>query len=206
MTSSNADLGRRERKKAATRRVLSETALQLFLERGFDNVTVREIAEAADVSTTTLMNYFPAKEALVFDLDEQLERSLVEAVTGRAPGLSVPRSLRTYMRARVERAALGRHADRLMKLVLETPALSEHWRKLWLRHEGALAEAIAAELGRPADDMSCAALAHLVLDAFSLAIQSTDPVRMIETAFDIVEHGWPPANQAAANRTPSAGR
>ncbi|MFB7336100.1 TetR/AcrR family transcriptional regulator [Streptomyces adustus] len=199
MTSSNTDPGRRERKKAATRRALSETALQLFLERGFDNVTVREIAEAADVSTTTLMNYFPAKEALVFDLDDELERSLVEAVTVRPPDLSVLESLRRYMRARAERAVSGRHADRFMKLVLDTPALSEHWRKIWLRHERALAEAVAAELGRPADDMSCTALAHLVLDAFSLAIHSADPVRMIDTTFDIVEPGWPPANRAATD-------
>ncbi|WP_406131499.1 TetR family transcriptional regulator [Streptomyces sp. NBC_00989] len=199
MTSSNADPGRRERKKAATRRALSETALQLFLERGFDNITVREIAEAADVSTTTLMNYFPTKEALVFDLDDELERSLVEAVTGRAPDMPVLESLRRYMRERVKRAASGRHADRFMKLVLDTPALSDHWRKIWLRHEQVLAEAVAAELGRPADDMACAALAHLVLDAFSLAIQSADPVRMIDTAFDIIEPGWPPTNRAATD-------
>lgn len=199
MTSKNADPGRRERKKAATRRALSETALQMFLERGFDNVTVREIAEVADVSTTTLMNYFPTKEALVFDLDDELEHSLVEAVTARAPDLSVLESLRRHMRARVERAVSGRHANRFKKLVLDTPALREHWSKIWLRHEQALTEAIAAELGRPADDLACAALAHLVLDAFSLAIQSTDPVRMIDTAFDIIEPGWPPANRAATD-------
>jgi hypothetical protein len=98
------------------------------------------------------------------------------------------------MRARVERAVSGRHADRFMRLVLDTPALRDHWRRIWLRHERALAEAVAAELGRPADDMPCTALAHLVLDAFSLAIQSADPVRMIDTAFDIIEPGWPPAD------------
>jgi AcrR family transcriptional regulator len=199
MASSSTDHGRRERKKAATRRALSETAFQLFLERGFDNVTVREIAEAADVSTTTLMNHFPVKEALVFDLDDELERSLVEAVTGRAPDLSVPESLRRYLRARVERAVSGRHTDRFMKLVLDTPALGDHWRKLWLRHEQALAGAVAAELGRSADDMACAALAHLALDAFSLALQSAGPVQMIDTVFDIVETGWPPANPAATD-------
>ncbi|MGQ4434169.1 TetR/AcrR family transcriptional regulator [Streptomyces sp. SAS_260] len=150
----------------------------------------------ADVSTTTLMNYFPTKEALVFDLDDEMERSLVEAVTERAPDLSVLDSLRRHMRARVERAVSGRHADRFMKLVLDTPALRDHWYKIWLRHEQALANAIAAELDRPADDMACTALAHLVLDAFSLAVQSADPLRMIDTAFDIVDSGWPPANWA----------
>ncbi|HWO62981.1 MAG TPA: helix-turn-helix domain-containing protein, partial [Umezawaea sp.] len=59
--------GRRERKKAATRQALADAALRLFLERGFDAVGVREIADAADVATTTLFKYFPTKESLVFD-------------------------------------------------------------------------------------------------------------------------------------------
>ncbi|MFD6073807.1 TetR/AcrR family transcriptional regulator, partial [Amycolatopsis lurida] len=46
--------GRRERKKAATRQALADAALKLFLERGYDQVSIRDIAEAADVSTTTL--------------------------------------------------------------------------------------------------------------------------------------------------------
>ncbi|MGY5138836.1 TetR/AcrR family transcriptional regulator, partial [Streptomyces nigrescens] len=62
-------MGRRERKKAATRQALADAALRLFLERGYDQVSIRDIAEAADVSTTTLFKHFPGKEALVFDAD-----------------------------------------------------------------------------------------------------------------------------------------
>src|SRR5262249_21260117 len=115
MASTDAAPGRRERKKAATRQALTETAMRLILERGFDDVTVREIAEVADVSTTTLMNYFPTKEALVFDLDDELERSLVAAVIGRAPDTSVLEALRRHMRVRVERAISGGHAARFMR-------------------------------------------------------------------------------------------
>ena len=58
-------IGRRERKKAATRKSLADAALRLFLDRGYDQVSIRDIAEAADVSTTTLFKHFPSKEALV---------------------------------------------------------------------------------------------------------------------------------------------
>ncbi|MBS2532549.1 helix-turn-helix transcriptional regulator, partial [Catenulispora sp. NF23] len=73
--------GRRERKKAAIRQSLADTARDLFLERGYDAVGVREIAEAADVSVATLFNHFPdGKEALVFDQDADREAALVAAV------------------------------------------------------------------------------------------------------------------------------
>ncbi|MEV5716846.1 TetR family transcriptional regulator [Amycolatopsis mediterranei] len=195
MTSIDSEPGRRERKKAATRRALSEAAMRLFLERGFDEVTVREIAEVADVSTTTLMNYFPTKEALVFDLDGEIERSLVAAVAERPPDISVPEALRRYLRERAERAVSGRHASRFMKLVLTTPALSDYWRKMWLRHEDALTRALAREFGQADRNLRCQALAHFALEAFTLATQSADAVPMIDVAFDILEHGWSPGEE-----------
>lgn len=70
---------------------LADAALRLFLERGYDNVTVREIADAADVATTTLLKYFPSKASLVFDKDSGLEAALIASVTDRPAGVSVPR-------------------------------------------------------------------------------------------------------------------
>jgi AcrR family transcriptional regulator len=61
------ELGRRERKKLETRRVISDVATRLFMERGFDAVTVAEVARAADVAVQTVFNHFPAKEDLFFD-------------------------------------------------------------------------------------------------------------------------------------------
>src|SRR2546421_4755799 len=75
--------GRRERKKAATRKAIADTALRLFLERGYDAVGIREIAAAADVAITTLFAHFPSKEALVFDQDQKREERLIRAVTDR---------------------------------------------------------------------------------------------------------------------------
>lgn len=188
MAASEAEPGRRERKKAATRLALSTAALRLFFERGFDDVTVREIAEAADVSTTTLMKHFPTKEALVFDRDDEIERSIVAAVTDRAPELSVLEALRRYMRERVAFAERGGLFPQFMKLVSTTPALSDHWRKIWVRHEHALAKALAAEHAR--SEPWCRAMAHFVLEAFALAALSSDGTRMVDEAFDILEHGW----------------
>jgi AcrR family transcriptional regulator len=60
-------LGRRERKKLQTRQLISDVATELFIERGFDHVTVAEVAKAADVAVQTVFNHFPAKEDLFFD-------------------------------------------------------------------------------------------------------------------------------------------
>lgn len=188
MPSTELPPGRRERKKAATRQALSDAALRLFLDRGFTGVTVREIADAADVSTTTLMKHFPTKEALIFDRDDEIERSLVAAVTDRPAKTSVLDALRAYMRVRMARVVPARRSA-FMKLVLATPALTDYWQKMWLRHEHALARALANDLGRPARDPWCGAMAHFVLEAAAFAERSPHPARMIEVAFDILAHG-----------------
>src|SRR4051794_40719745 len=92
-----APVGRRERKKAATRQAIANAALRLFLERGYDQVSIRDIAEAADVSTTTLFKHFTGKEALVFDEEQHNEAALVAAVRQRAADQSVIDALRQYV-------------------------------------------------------------------------------------------------------------
>jgi AcrR family transcriptional regulator len=181
--------GRRERKKAATRQALAETAIRLFLERGFDDVTVREIADEVDVSTTTLMKYFPTKEALVFDRDEEMESDLIAAVTDRPKKVSALDSLRGYVKKRAARVVSARY-QAFMKLVRTTPALSNYWSQMWMRHHQALARALAKDLGRPESDAWCSAMAHFVLEAAVLSEQSTQPAKMSDVAFDILEHGW----------------
>ena len=87
-------MGRRERKKAQTRRALADAAMRLFTERGYDNVGVREVAEEADVAVTTLFKRFPSKEALVFDGDADREaRTSSTPFAARRPGSS-PRPAR----------------------------------------------------------------------------------------------------------------
>src|SRR3954453_19437298 len=108
------EMGRRERKKAATPKALADAALRMFLERGCDNVGAREIADPSDVSTTTLQKHFPSKESLVFDRDAYIEEALIAAVRDRAPDTSVLGALRNYTLARVERGTAVDGASEFM--------------------------------------------------------------------------------------------
>ncbi|GAA1406760.1 TetR/AcrR family transcriptional regulator [Kitasatospora putterlickiae] len=187
----SATPGRRERKKAATRQALADAALKLFLEHGYDNVTIREIADTVDVSTTTLLKYFPSKEALVFDEDAEQETRLVAAVLDRPEGTSVPQALRACItRARISAGdSDARFAD-FVRLVNDTPALAQYAQRMWMRHEDALAHAIAQATGAAPGDYRPAALAHFALEAASFAQRATDPHQAADAAFALLEHGW----------------
>src|SRR3954469_5554139 len=81
--------GLRERKKARTRRLIAEKARDLFVERGFERVTVSEIARAADVSQKPPFNYFPTKEDIFYCQLESFEEGMLEEVQSREPGESI---------------------------------------------------------------------------------------------------------------------
>jgi AcrR family transcriptional regulator len=184
--------GRRERKKAATRQAIADTALRLFLERGYEQVGVREIAEGADVSVSTLFNYFPqGKEALVFDEEGRNEAALVRAVTDRPAGQSIPQALRAHL---IGFLVSGHSRDPrfpdLQRLVQETPALREYSRAMWLRHENALARALADQTGRPHGDLLCAAYARFTLETLAFANSHPDPVAAIDQACLLLDQGW----------------
>jgi AcrR family transcriptional regulator len=180
-------IGRRERKKAQTRRALADAALELFLARGFDQVGVKEVADAADVSVTTLFKHFPSKEALVFDQDDDIEAALVLAVRGRPPGYTVVDALREHM---LKDGADGGPSAEFVRLIESTPALRDYARRMWMRHETALAGAIAAETGAPPDDVSCAALARFALASRELIVADADPRRAAEVIFGCLGRGW----------------
>jgi AcrR family transcriptional regulator len=84
----------RSRKRLATRQGISNVATRLFIERGFDHVTVDEIAAAADVGRMTVFNYFPRKEDMFFDLDEEGREMLREALRRRDPSITPIDTLR----------------------------------------------------------------------------------------------------------------
>ncbi len=182
--------GRRERKKAATRQAIADAALELFLERGYDSVSIRDIAEAADVSTTTLFQHFTGKEALVFDRDIDRESELVAVVRDRAEGESLLDALRRH--ALDAYAGIVEHpqAARFTALVDSTPALRDYSERMWTRHTASLAAAIAAAIGAPHDDLASTALARYVLDIPALIRRRPDPRLGIETIFDLLGNGW----------------
>jgi AcrR family transcriptional regulator len=87
---------RRSRKRLATRQGISDVATRLFIERGFDQVTVDEIAASADVGRMTVFNHFPRKEDMFFDRDEEGREMLRQALRQRDPGTSPIEALRLF--------------------------------------------------------------------------------------------------------------
>jgi AcrR family transcriptional regulator len=184
--------GRRERKKAQTRTALADAAMRLFTERGYDDVTVTEVAEAADVSVTTLFKHFPGgKESLVFDQDGSQQDALVAAVRGRPAGQSILDALRVHLKSLHDYSPVERELlKQLFSLIGRSPALREYADRMWLRYEQALAEAIAAEVGADVRDVKVQALARYAVDAHTLAEREDDPQRAIDAIFDLLTTGW----------------
>jgi AcrR family transcriptional regulator len=97
-----AGQGLRELKKARTRRLIADVAARLFAERGYEHVTVSDVAREAEVSEQTVYNYFPSKEQLVTDRDQQVQDQLVDLIRARAPGVSAAAAIRRFVLAAVD--------------------------------------------------------------------------------------------------------
>jgi AcrR family transcriptional regulator len=123
-------LGLRERKKARTRQAISEAAIGLFLERGYDAVSVVEIAAAAEVSKRTLFAYFPSKEELVLhrvaDHEDEPARTVRAREAGEPPLAALHRNLRAGLAARDPITGLCdvEAVVAFYRLVVETPSLA----------------------------------------------------------------------------------
>ena len=92
-----ASTGLRERKKARTRRLIADSAARLFAERGYENVAVSDVARDAEVAEQTVYNYFPTKERLVTDRDEQIQEQLTELIRSRPPGVTPAAAIREFV-------------------------------------------------------------------------------------------------------------
>ena len=92
-----AESGLRDLKKARTRRLIAETAARLFAERGYERVTVSEVARAAEVAEQTLYNYFPTKEHLVTDREQQIQQQLGDLIRARPAGTSPAAAIRDFV-------------------------------------------------------------------------------------------------------------
>lgn len=195
--------GRRERKKAATRRNIADTALRLFLERGYEAVGIREVAAAADVAVTTLFSHFASKEALVFEQDADFEQRFRQAVAGRTPQEPLIPALRREIQALV-RHCTAEAAAPIWRMIDETPALQEYEESMRLRHADSLAAAIAADLGLAQATTVCRTIAKFVIDAFSLARTAQDPQAAVDEIFPMIEAAWEAGRRGAGTGTPSA--
>jgi AcrR family transcriptional regulator len=139
-------LGLRECKKLRTRREIADSAMHLFAQRGFDHVTVAEVAAAAGVSEKTVFNYFPTKEDLFFDEVPEREAALREAIRNREPGESILAALRRLQVGECPRLCSSGFAG-FARIVEGSPALKAKELELMAHFVQVLAEVIQAELG-----------------------------------------------------------
>jgi AcrR family transcriptional regulator len=89
--------GLRELKKARTRQLIADTAARLFAERGYEHVAISDVAREAEVADATVYNYFPTKEQLVTDRDEQVQDRLCELILSREPGVTPATAIRDFV-------------------------------------------------------------------------------------------------------------
>jgi AcrR family transcriptional regulator len=89
--------GLRELKKARTRRLIADTAARLFAEHGYEHVAVRDVARAAEVAEQTLYNYFPTKEQLVTDREQQVQARLLDLIRARPSGVTPAGAIRAFV-------------------------------------------------------------------------------------------------------------
>lgn len=179
--------GLRERQKQQTRQAISEIATRMFAARGFDEVTISEIAEAAGVAKMTVTNYFPRKEDLVFDRADAVIGHLAGIIAGRAAGETMLAAIRRDYAAAVARAdpEVGLASPAFARMIQESPVLSGRGLELMYLRERALGDAIAAETGddgpQPRIVAALLASVHRVLYAEAsrrvLAGQSREQIR-----------------------------
>lgn len=200
--------GLRERKKRETRQRIADIAMGLFMAKGFDNVTVAEVARAADVSVNTVFNYFSTKEDLFADRQEVAVDLAPRVLREREPGESVVRAFRRdfldALDTRHWRYGLNPGVDVFARIVDEAPSLVAKLREIGEERERLLARALADELEADPDDLTPRLVAAHLLNTTRLLgdysirrllageeWESIEPGlrAQAERAFDLLESG-----------------
>jgi len=155
--------GLRERKKARTRAAIREHALRLFREKGYDDTTVEQIAEAAEVSPSTFFRYFPTKEDVV--LQDDLDLLWLEAIQDQPPEMSPIAAMRAGVHASFARMGEAEWAQmrQMTELAMTVPAVRARMLAELARTTQVLAEALAERTGRDPGDFAVRTLAGAVV-------------------------------------------
>lgn len=201
--------GLRERKKARTRQAISDAAIALFLQRGYEQVSVTEIAEAAEVSKRTLFAYFPTKDDLVLHRFADHVDEPARMVRNRRPGEAPLDALHRHLRGALDRrdpiTGLCDNAEvvRFYRLVLDTPALSAATARYHARSLDALTAAlqeIASSGGPPSasgDELTARLAASQILATLhTLAHANQVRIAAGRTADDLAAHAAAEADHA----------
>jgi len=157
-----SEIGLRERKKQQTRQAILEAASSLFDERGFETVTVAEVAQAADVSEGTVFNYFPTKEDLFYGQMEDFEATLLEAIRDRPAGQPVSKAFARALLERSSRLASEDRAELIAKAartIDASPSLQAREREVVEHTTRSLAALLAEETAARATDAEPLAVA-----------------------------------------------
>ncbi|HDS1300417.1 MULTISPECIES: TetR/AcrR family transcriptional regulator [Stenotrophomonas] len=147
--------GRRDQRKAETRQAISDVATGLIIARGFEAVSMSEIAEAAGVSRKTVFNYFASKEDLVFDRDEEARALLREGMaarTGMTPLAAFQSLVRELLEAAHPLLRINAGAAAFWATVADSPVLTAHARRLQAQLTDDLAKWMAEAIGRAESD------------------------------------------------------
>ncbi|MEV8633039.1 TetR family transcriptional regulator [Streptosporangium sp. NPDC051023] len=183
--------GLRERKKLQTRQTISDIASGLFLQRGFDNVTVAEVAEAANVSAKTVFNYFPRKEDLFLDrfpeAAELISGTIRERPEGEEPLAALHRRILELLAQGHPLCAVNDGYRFFWKVVLDSPSLQARARELVDGLEELLGSLLAEAAGAPQGDPWSRVVASLAVSAYrTVYVITADRILAGEHAADIV--------------------
>lgn len=213
--------GLRERKKRETRRRISDIATGLFVTRGFDSVTVADVARAADVSVNTVFNYFKTKEDLFFDRQDEMIEAIARDFRDRRPGEGAAALFRRRflegLDARAYQTAFHEGSEVWTRTVRESPALTARSREMMRRAEDRLAGLLAEDTGAGPDDPAPRIAAAMIFAVQTRLVEQIadrksagetleemreDVYAAARRAFDLLEHGL--GGYAAAPPGPAA--
>jgi TetR/AcrR family transcriptional regulator, regulator of mycofactocin system len=162
--------GLRERKKQQTRQAIHEAAMRLFAERGYDATTIADIAEAAGISPRTFFSYFTAKEEAVFQKFDMAYEEYTHALQNRPAGMTALAALREWIIQEAHKYTPTAENLRLeAKLREESPAVAACELRHNRMYEARLAEAVAEDLGEPADSLRPRLVAAAAMAALQVA-------------------------------------
>ena len=158
--------GLRDRKKQRTRQLIAETALELFLERGFDAVTIADVARRAEVDVKTIYNYFPSKPDLVYHRLEAFGESLLDAIRSREQGESVLSAFARFLLTSRGLLADERAGERLRamnEMLLASPTLRAHEEQVYAGFTASLAALLAEETQAEPNDVEPWVVAYALI-------------------------------------------
>ena len=149
--------GVRENKKRRARQLIEESAVALFAERGYDNVTMAEVARRADVSSATVFNHFATKDALIFSGLERFECELLDVIRARPVTESLPQAFRSFvlaMNGSLTSSAPDamRRLRTIAEIIESSVALRGREQQIYGRYTDLLATLIADETVADRDD------------------------------------------------------